>query len=171
MVSQIPKDLKSICRVCLLALLFYFCFKGIVRDRFTLFSSSILDFLVLCTFSFVVQFSRTAVPHLGLYLRAAEFHSTTLPGFCQGVFQTFFKKLFQSLSLSRDSPVRFVWAPDQYITVPLLCQAFFLSFLKSFSRLAPGNSRPLKALRYYSTSNEGCQGVFSKKFILSSFVT
>ena len=94
MVSQIPKDLKSICRVCFLALLFYFCFKGIVRDRFTLFSSSIswlscaLYFLICCS----IFKDRCRKP--GLYLRAADFYSTTLSGICQEVFWTFFKKLF-----------------------------------------------------------------------------
>ena len=118
------RGLKSFLEFCFLALLFYFL-KELYEIVFT-FVQVFLD-SVLCTFSFAVQFSRTAPPVLpfGLSLRQG-FYSTTFLPVCQYLFSIFF---FFSGSVFFLPPRRL----DYYTTPSGVCQVLFLSFLKFFS--------------------------------------
>ena len=126
----------------LLSLLFYFVFKGIVRDRFYTFQfkffltlSCALYFLICCSifkdrlsllpFGFVRQ---------GLY-------STTLCFFCQEVFQTFFKVFLAPFAFASLRSFPLLRRPDYYITFSRVCQEVFHFFSKVFSQAAFALSR------------------------------
>ena len=136
---KLRRALKSICRVLLTSLLFYLLLKELYEIVFSQIQFKYSWLFVLCTFSSVVQFSRTAATRLfglastlacGGLLFYHTFSGLSIP-FLK-VF-LFFSKNFLSDSLRLGFFRPFLKALDYYIKYFLICQHFFSTFFRFFS--------------------------------------
>ena len=129
-----------------------------------------LDFLVLCTFSFVVQFSRTAAANPACTFARRIFILPHFSVFVKGFFKLFSKTFFKVLARSPFWDRCRLGTRLLYHNLVRLSSAFFKFFSKFLAARLRSVSRP-SALRYYSTFSTHCQGVFVIFLTLSSIVT